>query len=269
MTDMRSRPLIVIALVLGAVVAVAATLYGFPQLRAASFWQGQASPGGLSAGHAFLERDCAQCHTPIRGADPAKCIPCHANDQALLKRQPTSFHATVPECADCHREHGGTAPVRTAMDHRALAAIGERYRYFDAEADGSPSLRQRFAAWRRRLNGPMTGGGENPHLTAAETALDCRSCHATRDVHVGLFGRDCAQCHATAQWTLPEFRHPSPRSLECAQCHQAPPSHYMEHFRMISMRIAGHGSARVDQCYLCHQTTAWNDIRSVGYYKHH
>lgn len=29
------------------------------------------------------------------------------------------------------------------------------------------------------------------------------------------------------------------------------------------------GSARPNQCYRCHQTTSWNDILGVGYYKHH
>jgi hypothetical protein len=71
------------------------------------------------------------------------------------------------------------------------------------------------------------------------------------------------------QWAIPEFRHPSPRSTDCAQCHQAPPSHYMEHFHMVSMKVAGKPHARVDQCYQCHQTTAWNDVKGVGWYKHH
>jgi hypothetical protein len=38
---------------------------------------------------------------------------------------------------------------------------------------------------------------------------------------------------------------------------------------MISMTVAGQPHARVEQCFLCHQTTAWNDIKRVGWYKHH
>jgi hypothetical protein len=38
---------------------------------------------------------------------------------------------------------------------------------------------------------------------------------------------------------------------------------------MVSMKVAGKPHARVDQCYQCHQTTAWNDIKGVGWYKHH
>lgn len=43
----------------------------------------------------------------------------------------------------------------------------------------------------------------------------------------------------------------------------------MKHFKMISMTTAGGDKAEVIQCFLCHQTTSWNDIKSVGFYKHH
>ena len=43
----------------------------------------------------------------------------------------------------------------------------------------------------------------------------------------------------------------------------------MMHFRMVSAKVAGQPHAAVRQCFLCHQTTAWNDIKGVGWYKHH
>jgi hypothetical protein len=108
--------------------------------------------------------------------------------------------------------------------------------------------------------------------------LDCKTCHSTKDKHVGLFGSECASCHATTQWTLAEFQHPSADSVDCAQCHQAPPSHYMMHFDMVSKKVARQedarvsqccGVAQVNQCFRCHQSTSWNDIKGVGWYKHH
>ena len=27
--------------------------------------------------------------------------------------------------------------------------------------------------------------------------------------------------------------------------------------------------AAVEQCYLCHETTSWNDMEGVAWYKHH
>jgi hypothetical protein len=43
----------------------------------------------------------------------------------------------------------------------------------------------------------------------------------------------------------------------------------MEHFKMVSMRVAGQEHAQVNQCYLCHRTNSFNDIKDVGWYKHH
>jgi hypothetical protein len=52
----------------------------------------------------------------------------------------------------------------------------------------------------------------------------------------------------------------------------------MMHLDMISKKITGQedekvagcrSPAQVNQCYRCHQTTSWNDIRGVGYYRHH
>jgi hypothetical protein len=122
-----------------------------------------------------------------------------------------------------------------------------------------------LASWIRREE----AAGALPYLAPVEAVLNCAACHGTKDRHVGLFGQDCAQCHRTATWAIIEFRHPSPRSTDCAQCHQAPPSHYMEHFHMVSMRVAGKPHAKVSQCFLCHETTAWNDIKGVGWFKHH
>jgi hypothetical protein len=159
---------------------------------------------------------------------------CHpwVDCEALLQRQPTAFHAEIGSCRECHAEHQGVGRRSTVMDHDALAQIARR-------------------------------------REVSRGDLDCAACHSRKDHHFGLFGRDCAGCHGTDKWTIPAFRHPPPGSTDCAQCHQAPPSHYMGHFHMVSARVAGKPHARVNQCYQCHQTTSWNDIKGVGWYKHH
>ena len=224
----------------------------------AAAWERQASPGDLSGGHAFLADNCAACHTPGQGATADKCVACHA-DSRVLQREPTAFHATVGSCRECHREHQGVAARPTAMDHATLTRLG-----FEKVASGDKQEAERLRRW-------LAEGDAGPHpgITRHEAALNCAACHGTKDRHQGLFGKDCAQCHRTDKWTIAEFRHPPPASTECAQCHQAPPSHYMMHFGMISKRVAGQPHADVRQCFLCHQTTAWNDIKGVGRYKHH
>lgn len=101
--------------------------------------------------------------------------------------------------------------------------------------------------------------------TSAAQSLDCFSYHSNRSPHRGLLGQQCGACHSNTTWKIASYKHPSPARTVCAQCHQAPPSHYMGHFEMVSKRVAGQQHARVEQCYLCHQTDAWNDIRGVGW----
>lgn len=243
--------------------AAAAALLVEPRLRESTLWQGLASPGELSLAHASLADNCAACHTPIEGAVAAKCILCHANNERLLQRQPTAFHSSVSSCRECHPEHRGRAAQTTTMDHQALAAIGLR----ELEARTDPEERQ-LADFVRTLS-----AGGSPAwgmlVTPAEAALDCHACHATVDPHVGLFGKGCVECHTTKAWGVPDYRHPSSRSRDCAHCHQAPPSHYMMHFKMISASIARKPHAKVEQCFECHRTTSWNDIPGIGRYKHH
>lgn len=158
------------------------------------------------------------------------------------------------------------------MDHAALTRIGLnqlRSTNQSASIDSGDSLHNRLITWIDRSGKPDRLPSLHPGITPYEAILNCATCHANQDRHFKLFGQDCAQCHSTSKWTIPEFRHPSPRSTDCAQCHQAAPSHYMGHFHMVSMKVAGKPHADVSQCHLCHQTTVRNDIKGVGWYKHH
>ena len=233
-------------------------------------WQRMALPGELSRKHAFLEHNCAACHTAVKGVEASNCIACHANNASLLQRQPTAFHANVGSCVECHTEHRGIDKRPTDMDHLALSKIGFRQLKADTPADsGDRLVRKDLLDWIGQHQSAGHGSEDHSSLTPQEAVLNCATCHSSKDRHVKLFGQDCGQCHTTAKWTIPEFRHPSPTSMDCAQCHQAPPSHYMMHFQMISAKVACQPNAKVNQCYLCHQTTSWNDIKGVGWYKHH
>ena len=233
-------------------------------------WQRMASPGALTKAHAFLEHSCAACHTSVAGVEAANCIVCHATNSALLQRQPTSFHASVSSCKECHREHQGLTGPLTVMDHAALSRIGLVQLSGNPGADTEDRMTSaQLVTWLhqngRKAGTPATTSALAPH----EALLNCATCHSSKDRHMGMLGQDCAQCHNAAAWTIAAYRHPAPSSQDCAQCHQAPPSHYMMHFKMVSMPTAGVTKADVNQCFLCHQTTAWNDIRGVGFFKHH
>lgn len=225
-------------------------------------------PGHLSKAHSFLETQCTACHAPNHGVSAVGCISCHANNKSLLQRQSTAFHANITSCKECHREHQGGDRPPLIMDHLALARIG-------ASAHGKKdddNKNQLFESYQKRKHANEIAANIdvlNPHEAPIVSTLNCVSCHATRDKHQGFFGTSCLSCHGTQTWRIAEYKHPSPNSRSCVQCHQAPPSHYMEHFEMVSMTVAGQHHAKVNQCFLCHQTTSWNDIKGVGWYKHH
>ena len=268
----RVKLFVVLAVLAYVGFTVAGNLWIWPDDRSpwmkASTWQSAASPGELSHAHAFLGDNCAACHTPVQGVTATKCIVCHANNESLLARQPTSFHANIGSCSECHQEHQGLGGQITAMDHEALARIGLRELNNNPDAGSQDrATAQQLEHWLQDSN--STSIAAHASLSARERTLDCAACHKNDDRHFELFGMDCASCHSAKTWNIPEFIHPPASSMDCAQCHQAPPSHYMKHFNMISQKVAGKPNAKVEQCYSCHQTTSWPDIKGAGWYKHH
>lgn len=230
------KPATIFYLVLAAVALLAAVAIPLSIYRSGSTalpqWASAVRPGPLSSAHAFLEGKCESCHTPNRGIKAATCIACHASAPEILMKPATAFHANIKECSGCHIEHQGSAIRPVRMDHQVLERTAAR----------------------------STGRG---------TPLDCQSCHASRDKHLGFFGTDCASCHTTMSWKISGFLHPSPKSTECSQCHKPPPSHNMMHFEMMDKTITGEKNARVEQCFACHQTDSFNNIKGVGMVKVH
>lgn len=214
-----------------AIVAIPITIYQSSS-DALPMWGTAVSPGPLSKAHAFLNNKCESCHTPNRGIVAAKCITCHVSAPELLMNPVTAFHAHLNDCRGCHAEHQGRNVRPIHMDHAVLEKIA-------TQAAGHP------------------------------TPLNCQSCHAFQDKHQEFFGKQCSTCHSQKTWKIPGYLHPSPTSTNCSECHKAPPSHHMMHFRMVDQSITGKKEARVDQCYTCHQTDSFNDIKGVGWYKMH
>ena len=258
---------------LGAAIVVPASLYRSGSL-VIPFWTAAVNPGPLSSAHEFIGAQCETCHTPTRGVEATACLTCHVTAApTLLAQSATAFHANIATCAGCHVEHQGRDRRPINMDHSVLIVAGH-VRAAEAQRLISPSndadRQHALARVRAFLDGSgadIVGGslGRRQLPVATMASLDCAGCHAVRDRHRTLFGRDCQSCHNVDTWAIAAFVHPSPRSENCVQCHQAPPTHYMMHFEMMDRTIAGRPTARVEQCFMCHQTDAWNQIRGVGW----
>lgn len=225
-------------------------------------------PGHLSKSHAFLKSQCTACHTPNQGVSAVGCISCHANNTNLLGRQSTAFHGNITSCKECHQEHRGGIKPPLIMDHQALAKLGARAHEKKSDEVQNQIVRN-YLEQKHEKKIETEIISINAHEPPIVSSLNCISCHATRDKHQGLFGTSCLSCHSSQTWRIAEYKHPSPNSRDCVQCHQPPPSHNMMHFEMVSKTFAGKEHAKVNQCFLCHQTTSWNDIKGKGWYKHH
>jgi len=227
------------------IAALLAVVVGLPALMRANtppgsgFVQGLVSPGPLSPAHQSFAGQCTTCHTPLKGVETKTCLSCHAG-QDFGDKQSTQFHASASQCTSCHVEHdGGRSLAR--MNHDALL---------------DPKV------WKHPTPIPQA------IRDARSAGLDCASCHSIRDPHLGVFGKHCVSCHTVNSWRVEGYRHPSVNSTQCAECHRPPPSHLMEHFGMVSQRVAGE-KARVDKCVACHTTDSFNNIRKRGWYDHH
>ena len=152
------------------------------------------------------------------------------------------------------------------MDHSALARMFLRGKQ---DHDVRAEVRAFLEADRSKSRAAESTTAYHADLTKEERLLSCASCHSKEDPHTGRFGSDCAQCHRTKRWSLAEFRHPSPHSMDCSQCHSAPACHFFGKFFRACTQVAAQADAEVSECYRCHKTTKWNDIKGVGWYKTH
>ncbi len=68
--------------------------------------------GALSKEHAYLEDDCASCHTPWNGVNNDVCIKCHEDNIHFIdydfSEEPDHPIKKVT-CLHCHGEHKGAA----------------------------------------------------------------------------------------------------------------------------------------------------------------
>ena len=165
--------------------AAAATLAVLHFKRAQFAVELAVRPGELSQPHAFLDNNCAACHTAGKGVEAQNCIVCHANNDHVLQRQPTAFHAEISSCVACHIEHQGRVARTTKMDHTALARIAFTRLKSDAKASAADVAQaKQLKQWLGEQSGAHF---ENTQLKPEERLLNCATCHQTKDRHVGLF----------------------------------------------------------------------------------
>ena len=210
-------------------------------------------PGPVSAAHAKLEKECANCHATLEPSrQRALCLDCHKEVAADVSAK-RGFHGRAPQvraaqCSDCHSEHAGrdadiVGLVRESFDHRVtdFALLGAHQ---TVSCAGCHAAEKPF--W------------EAPH--------DCVACHREDDRHRGAMGTKCADCHEPVRWQKARFDHSKTRfpltdahaKAQCAQCHPG------ERYKQTPRDCVGchkiddfHRGSFGTDCASCHTTKGW------------
>ena len=214
-------------------------------------------PGALISGHAKLEKDCGQCHSPFsKEAQRGLCLACHketARDIAERK----GFHGKRPDardgdCRHCHADHKGRGADIVQFDPQTfnhgltnfeLAGLHKR-----VECDGCHKLGKKFR----------------------EAATTCIACHKAADPHRGGLGENCAGCHVEDGWKKTRvFDHGKTRfaltgahaKVACATCHAG------ERYKNLPRACADchrindvHAGRFGSKCETCHVAKEWKAI---------
>ena len=178
----------------------------------------------------------AQTKFPLKGKHAAaKCEDCHKAlpesvapvAAAMVAHSPASaprqYHFTAENCKTCHTDPHQTSlaceTCHTPEAWKTILAFDHSAAHF--KLDGA---HQKVAC---------TDCHKGTPAKFAETASQCSSCHAAKDVHGGQFrsaGRDedCSTCHVATEWSNKTFSHDharftldvAHRNVTCEKCHK-------------------------------------------------
>ncbi len=211
-------------------------------------------PGPVIQGHAKLESDCGQCHTPFsKTSQSTLCLACHKETNADVTGQ-QGFHGRIKniattECKQCHTEHKGRDADIVLLDKETF-----NHRATDFQIGGAHA---------RVVCASCHVAGKKFRQAPSE----CVACHKADDRHKGTLGKDCASCHTDKGWREARFDHDRAtkfplvgrhREVLCASCHtneqyKKTPTDCFSCHRLNDV----HGGRFGQKCEQCHSTTDW------------
>jgi hypothetical protein len=210
-------------------------------------------PGRVHEAHAAIEDDCDRCHEKTEAESQNElCFTCHVevrNDVA----QRNGFHGRNPKvnaglCSNCHEEHEGRNANISGLE---LPLFAHEYTDF-----------------------PLAGAHSNvdcaachvPEAEFRDAPSECATCHASDDVHMGVFESSCAECHSETAWARTRFEHADTRfplvgkhaDAVCSNCHEdrsfvGAPTECIACHRIEDRHRGRNG----EQCENCHTPNAW------------
>jgi len=212
-------------------------------------------PGPLAEGHAELEADCKNCHSPYdRSAQRKLCLECHEDTAADLAKG-TGMHARNGadkfDCARCHADHRGRDASLSVLD-----VLTFDHSQTEFLLDG-------------KHRAATCGGCHTAGARYRDAPSDCVECHEQDEPHKGSLGEDCAKCHDPRGWVRTDFDHDETkfplvgqhRKAACAACHTnkeyaGTPKDCASCHKVDD----AHGGRLGPDCKSCHRPAGWERI---------
>lgn len=213
-----------------------------------------------------LGTNCASCHQPTTWLDVhfdhnqtsfplngkhvnVLCASCHKNNV---------FKGTPKDCASCHMDaHMGQFGRQCESCHTTAAWKPVN---FDHALTGFKLIGTHFTVDCKACHANNVFKG---------TPKDCFSCHASKDIHNGQFGKDCASCHKPTKWQDVVFDHSKTSfplsgmhtSVACKSCHvnnvfKGTPKDCVSCHASKDVHKGQFGT----NCGSCHKPTRWQDV---------
>jgi len=258
-------------------VSSAFALLGLAFLMAAPAHAQLLSPGPLARPHAELEglRNCTSCHQlGQRGISADRCLNCHEALAARIDAR-EGYHATVSTtaCAECHKDHLGTAFDIRRLDESSFDHSTTGYQLaLSHDTVGCTDCHTPAHIHDPALIRLMTESGGLAR-TFLGLGTDCAGCHRDESPHGDQFGaRGCVDCHDEGDWeTPPNFDHAATSfpleglhaTVGCAECHGTGTEAV---YRPLAFGACSdchtdpHGGRMQGACSSCHRVEGWTTI---------
>lgn len=236
------------------------------------------SPGKVSAksiqgvtvkgfsSHADFEKQCSNCHDPLKTNLATKCLDCHSDvsEQITLKDGVHSQFSNVFECAQCHPEHKGRDfdPTKASFLLFNHSTSGFSLNWHQINYDASPMQCSEC------------------HKNSAYTTVDnqiCLDCHSNQDktfstTHASDFGANCQGCHDGVDRMI-NFDHNTTgypldgkhSTIKCSECHtNGTYTGTSKECKDCHAEPSKHQGLFERTCDTCHTPQGWSPARLDG-----
>jgi len=229
-------------------------------------------------------KDCASCHVDAHmGQFGKQCGTCHTTSAwkpANFDHSKTGFNLIgTHQNVDCKACHINNVFKGTPKDCFSCHAAKDPHAGQFGKDCGSchrPTTWQDVSFDHSKTSFPLNGTHTSVACQACHinnvfkgTPKDCFSCHASRDVHKGQFGKDCASCHKPTKWKDVSFDHSKTAfaltglhtNVTCAACHvngvyKGTPKDCYSCHAAKDKHMGQFGTV----CSACHVTSGWANV---------